>query len=128
MLHIDDTVPVTVTTELRDALEVATAETKETDKNEDQEKAPESMQMKASNDPKTQKETKEKLLRLKYRMDISKKHQYLTKDKTKEDRNIHNKHRCATGGLTRLIDLTLNKELELKKNKAVSKMDRKTEN
>ena len=51
LLHIDDTVPVT--TEQRDALEVATAETKETDKNEDQEKAPESavMQMKASNDP-----------------------------------------------------------------------------
>ena len=45
MLHIDDTVPVTVTTELRDALEVATAETKETDKNEDQEKAPESAVM-----------------------------------------------------------------------------------
>ena len=45
LLHIDDTVPVTVTTELRDALEVATAETKETDKNEDQEKAPESAVM-----------------------------------------------------------------------------------
>ena len=60
LLHIDDTVPVPVTTEQRDALEVATAETKDTDKNKDQEKAPESavMKMKASNDPKFLKQDK----------------------------------------------------------------------
>ena len=47
MMHLDDTV-------LYPRAKIcATAETKETDKNEDQEKAPESavMQMKASNDP-----------------------------------------------------------------------------
>ena len=57
-MHNDDTVSVTV--EQRNALEVATAKTKETDKNKDQENAPESavLQMKGSNDPKTLNETK----------------------------------------------------------------------
>ena len=53
-MHLHDTVPVTA--EPINALEAATAETAETDKNEDQENVPEStiLQMKVGNDSKTQ--------------------------------------------------------------------------
>ena len=64
MNHLDNTV---ITMEQRKPEEIATEETNKTKKNNDQENAPETavLQMRASKDPKTRKENKQKLEMLK---------------------------------------------------------------
>ena len=61
-MHLDDT--ALIATEQRYAQEVVTNETKKTDNNKDQENTTESavLQMKGVNEPKSQNETKQKLL------------------------------------------------------------------